>query len=230
MSSVNLELFQWVLTLVHIKNKQISNLAIMGNISDGMRKSIHEVMYRCAVACRTQDKLNSAVVISRDEFTVSNSDLHASPSEYLQDFAELDPAFHGNFSCPRRFNSVGLDGAVRALCRICKNISEPANGLVLNRSAQCLPQSFQALYRDLGCLATEFLNYRYHEECRDMFFPNSDSSSVVAKGPVDSNSTDNTHSLRFLSMAFRSVSCRCKFSNNAEVEVRELSEFTLYAL
>ena len=39
-----------------------------------------------------------------------------------------------------------------------------------------------------------------------MFFPNSDSSSVVAKGPVDSNSTDNTHSLRFLSMAFRSVS------------------------
>ena len=126
--------------------------------------------------------------------------------------------------------SVGLDGAVRALCRICKNISEPANGLVLNRSAQCLPQSFQALYRDLGCLATEFLNYRYHEECRDMFFPNSDSSSVVAKGPVDSNSTDNTHSLRFLSMAFRSVSCRCKFSNNAKVEVRELSEFTLYAL
>ena len=125
---------------------------------------------------------------------------------YLQDYAELDPAFHGNFSCPKRSNSVGLDGAVRALCRICKNVTEPANGLVLNKSAQCLPLTSRDLYNQLGCLAREFLRFQYHEECHDMFFPNSDSSSVVAKGPVDSNSTDNTHSLRFLSMAFRSVS------------------------
>ena len=39
-----------------------------------------------------------------------------------------------------------------------------------------------------------------------MFYPNSDSPSVAAHFDVDDSTTDQTHSLRFLSMAFRSVS------------------------
>ena len=117
----------------------------------------------------------------------------------------LDPVFHGNFSCPRKSNSVSLDGAVLALCRICKNITDPANGLVLNRSAQCLPAIYgQNNY--LSCLVSEVWRYRSYSECRDMFYPNSDSPSVAAHFDVDDSTTDQTHSLRFLSMAFRSVS------------------------
>ena len=39
-----------------------------------------------------------------------------------------------------------------------------------------------------------------------MFYPNSDSPSVAAHFDVDESTTDQTHSLRYLSMAFRSVS------------------------
>ena len=122
---------------------------------------------------------------------------------FIQNYAVLDPAFHGNFSCPRKPHSVSLDGAVLALCRICKNITDPANGLVLNRSAQCLPLLSN---NDLSCLLSEVWRYRSYKECRDMFYPNSDSPSVAAHFDVDESTTDQTHSLRYLSMAFRSVS------------------------
>ena len=95
-----------------------------------------------------------------------------------------------------------------ALCRICKNITDPANGLVLNKSAQCLPL-LSGQNNDLSCLLSEVWRYRSYQECRDMFHPNSDSPLVAAHFGVDDSTTDQTHSLRYLSMAFRSVSLEC---------------------
>ena len=91
--------------------------------------------------------------------------------------------------------------AIRAMCRICLNVSDPANGLVLKGNFQCFAPS---LLSQLGCLLDKA---RPLPECQPFVTPSySAKVTVKAEAGVYYNTTNGVRSLQYLAMAFRSVS------------------------
>lgn len=120
----------------------------------------------------------------------------------LQDWAVLDEVFHNSFTCPLPRNSISLTGTLRALCRLCLNISNPENGLVLNGTYMCFPQS---LLTTFSCLRNYlFLSPECNKVYQEAQHQDKSSTSVLAEYKVDNNK-DGSTSLRYLAMAFRSV-------------------------
>ena len=121
------------------------------------------------------------------------------PSPF-QDLAELDPAFNANFSCPQKSGFVSLKGTIRALCRLCANITDPVNGLVLDRNAQCLPSPSSKFSTLLYCWGISSINQL--SECQ----------GVHSKGgyvnPHISNE-DGRRTMKYYAMTFLSVSILC---------------------
>ncbi len=116
----------------------------------------------------------------------------------------LDLSFKNSFTYPRdsTYASTSLLGTVNALCRICKNITDPKNGLVLNRNAQCFPDSisktttFEKFLSNLGVS-----NYRSLPGCQGL-----PPSNTTVKAKFGNETTTTSTSLTFLAMAFQSVS------------------------
>lgn len=124
-------------------------------------------------------------------------------SSLFQDFAILDTNFNSTFSCPMDLASQSvISGSIRALCRICLNISNPDNGLVLKGNYECLPR---AIVNDLSCFLSVF---REIKECRPLLESlQSPPKGVTVKANHGMyNRGDGTKSLQYLAMAFRSVS------------------------
>ena len=123
----------------------------------------------------------------------------------------LDSSFSDVFSCnlnpysgPTRISK--LKGALNGLCRLCSNISNPQNGLVLDGNFQCFPQSHGILQ---SCILEVAKNI---SECKSLLHSERSKLSVRAKASIvtnQSNVTGMEHKhvqLRYLAMAFRSVS------------------------
>ncbi len=113
-----------------------------------------------------------------------------------------DDSFVGNFTCSSRPGIINPKGAVRAFCRICTNISSPDNGLIMEGNYNCFPRtllssSFRCLYYSAQSLP----------ECQPLLRQDTRNVSVTAAADSYYNSTDGgTKNLRYLSMAFKSVS------------------------
>ena len=115
-----------------------------------------------------------------------------------QNLAVLDPAFKENFSCPRK-TSAPLSGTIRALCRLCRNIIDPDNGLVLNRNAQCFPSTSQ-FSSWLRCWDVSDLS-----GCEDVL---SLDGNVALDLKIDRDESGR-QSLRYYAMGFLSVRAVC---------------------
>jgi len=105
---------------------------------------------------------------------------------------------------------------VRAICRLCSNISNPNNGLVLDGNYECIPQVSQNTdsFHLLSCLLGEVSGV---EECREVFARQADnyggggensSISVPALASVSEGEVQGGPGLQmqYLAMGFRSVS------------------------
>ena len=119
--------------------------------------------------------------------------------------AILNPAFSSTLTCPpSSFSSPPpLIATVRAMCRICSNISNPARGLVLSGSFNCFPAKLRpildnCLYQSARKRVTDL------EECRTV--KDSTNAHIEAEFNYTVSSGDQK-SLQFLAMAFRTVSC-----------------------
>lgn len=110
-----------------------------------------------------------------------------------------EDSFYGNLTCNYRPNKIDLTGSVRALCRLCANITNPANGLIMEGNFNCFPTSLKAF----GCLLNIAVNL---PECQGVLVPDTRNVSVLAESGVYYNTTDRSTSLQYLAMAFRSVS------------------------
>lgn len=123
---------------------------------------------------------------------------------HTQDFAMLDPTFNSTFTCPvDPANENIILGSIRAMCRICKNISNPDNGLILKGNYQCFAPG---LVRDFGCLLDLAKGIK---ECLPFVssFSSSSSKGVTVKADYGGHVNDRgTRQLQYLAMAFRSVS------------------------
>ena len=121
----------------------------------------------------------------------------------LQEYARLDTSFSTLFTCNSNLalaNPARVTGALRAMCRICANISNPANNLTLVGNYQCLPRSVQ---NSLSCLFPVISNIA---ECRPLLL-GADASKVSVSATANvTGSTYGKKSLFYLAMAFRSVS------------------------
>ena len=126
------------------------------------------------------------------------------PHPFLQRQAILDKSFSSMFTCPppssSSFSLPSLLGTLRAMCRVCHNISNPANGLVLNGTFTCFPPEIVETLES-KCLPPGF-SLSNLEECRAA---KSGNSYVRAHYNYTKTET-GAGSLRFLAMAFRSVS------------------------
>ena len=107
--------------------------------------------------------------------------------------AVVDSRFSQVFRCPSPSVNY-LTGTVRALCRLCANLSDPSNGLVLPSGAECFPAAL--LQSGPSCLRATFSSVT---EC---------SGLLTQAETIDAKFAHNTttNSLVFLAMAFRSVS------------------------
>ena len=104
--------------------------------------------------------------------------------------------YNKGFSQSLRYSRGHLfiyDKLVRAMCRICRNISNPANGLVQPNGAKCFPASF----------ASYLANY---QECA--FLSQTSSSTALTVDPLIyvEAANSNSFSVKSVVMAFRSVS------------------------
>lgn len=122
----------------------------------------------------------------------------------LQDFALLDSKFNSTFTCPvNPSNKNIILGSIRAMCRICQNISNPDNGLVLKGNYQCFDPHLQ---NDFNCLVNLAREIR---EClpfvRSFTSPTPKGVTVKA-GYGKYMDQRGTRQLQYLAMAFRSVS------------------------
>ena len=126
------------------------------------------------------------------------------PHPFLQRQAILDKSFSSMFTCPppssSSFSLPSLLGTLRAMCRVCHNISNPANGLVLNGTFTCFPPEIVETLES-KCLPPGF-SLSDLEECRAA---KSGNSYVRAHYNYTKTET-GAGTLRFLAMAFRSVS------------------------
>ena len=125
------------------------------------------------------------------------------PSLFLQRQAVLDKSFSTMFTCPPSSSSYSLPsllGTLRAMCRVCHNISNPANGLVLNGTFTCFPPEIVKTLED-KCLPPGF-SLSNLEECREVKGGN----SYVRAHYNYTKTQTGAVTLRFLAMAFRSVS------------------------
>ncbi len=127
-----------------------------------------------------------------------------------------DDSFVGNFTCSSRPGIVNSTGAIRAFCRICNNISSPDNGLIMEGNYNCLPRtllstSFRCLYDSAWSLP----------ECQPLFRQDIRNVSVTAAADSYSNSTDGgTKNLRYLAMAFKSVSQYTRLHTQAQLNTQ----------
>ena len=122
---------------------------------------------------------------------------------HTQDFAVLNANFNSTFSCPLSPGSQTLiTGSIRAMCRICLNISNPDNGLVLKGNFQCFSR---ALVNDLGCLINIAQGVKECLPLINAFTSSSKAVTVKAEHGIHKD-TDGTITLQYLAMAFRSVS------------------------
>lgn len=129
---------------------------------------------------------------------------HVLPEDGDENSAVLDPGFHSLFTYPFPSDSTNsrLTGAVRALCRICANVSNPDNGLALEGNYQCVPASsrdgyMQSVMAHLSPIAAAL------PECGTFLNYNSENRSVYAGG--GGNRTAFGISLLFLAMSFKST-------------------------
>ncbi len=112
-----------------------------------------------------------------------------------------DDSFVGNFTCSSRPGIINSTGAIRAFCRICNNISSPDNGLIIEGNYNCLPRT---LLSSFPCL---YNSARSLPECQPLLLRDRRNVSVTAAADSYYNSTDGgTKNLRYLAMAFKSVS------------------------
>lgn len=120
---------------------------------------------------------------------------------FLQDYAIQDDSFIGNFTCNQKpANTIDLTGSIRALCRICSNISNPDNGLIMEGNYNCLPSSLFS--PSFSCLRSIALKV---PECLPLLTQDTSNVSVIAEAGIHYNRTTGTSNVQFVAMAFRSV-------------------------
>ena len=112
---------------------------------------------------------------------------------YHKNSAVVDSRFSQTLRCPVQSSSQVM-GTLRALCRLCANLSNPSNGLVLPDGAECAPIGL--VQSNLPCLLPIITSMA---EC---------SSLLLQADALDAKYSYNitTNRLVFLAMAFRSVS------------------------
>ena len=130
--------------------------------------------------------------------------MHTHTHTHSQDFALLDSKFNLTFTCPvDPANKNIILGSIRAMCRICQNVSNPDNGLVLKGNYQCFAPG---LANDFSCLLNLARGIR---ECLPFVssFTSSSSKGVTVKAGYGKHMDNRgTRQLQYLAMAFRSVS------------------------
>lgn len=126
-----------------------------------------------------------------------------------QQTARLDHSFTSLFTCtspyrsPPSTNTGRLTGALRAMCRICANISNLSNNLTLGGNYQCVPSSGDRYLQSmLSCLQPTMYSI---PECSSLFTADPSKISVSATANV-TQTVGGSISLFYLAMAFRSVS------------------------
>jgi hypothetical protein len=125
---------------------------------------------------------------------------HTHTHTHSQDFALLDPKFNFTFTCPvDPANRNIILGSIRAMCRICQNISNPDNDLILKGNFQCFAPG---LANDFGCLLNLARGIR---ECRPLVSSASTKGVTVKAGYGEHTDDRGTKQLQYLAMAFRSV-------------------------
>ncbi len=118
-----------------------------------------------------------------------------------------DDSFVGNLTCSSKPSHVDLTGTIRALCRICSNVTNPDNGLIMQGNFNCLPSSL--LSSPFYCLYNQV---RSLPECLPLLSRDrrNVSSAVGAVADTYYNVTDGgSRNLQYMAMGFRSVSCMC---------------------
>lgn len=127
---------------------------------------------------------------------VSRFERNYSPTHVLPKNNKLGTVvYNKGFSQSLRYSRGHLfiyDKLVRAMCRICRNISNPANGLVQPNGAKCFPASF----------ASYLANY---QECA--FLSQTSSSTALTVDPLIyvEAANSNSFSVKSVVMAFRSI-------------------------
>ena len=112
--------------------------------------------------------------------------------------AIMDTAFSSAFTCPpsSSSSSFSLSGTVRAMCRLCQNISNPNNSLVLEGTFSCFPSSLTSML--YSCHSIDASRY---EECAGVLGSNDHIDTEY-----NITSSNGKRTLNYLAMAFRSVS------------------------
>ncbi len=114
-----------------------------------------------------------------------------------------DDSFVGNITCRPKPGDIDLTGSIRALCRICTNISDPKNDLIMQGNYNCFPSflksTFYCLYNSLSILP----------ECQHVLYRDRSnvSQAVLAVANTYYNvSNGGSTNLQYMAMGFRSVS------------------------
>lgn len=123
----------------------------------------------------------------------SYSVTHLLPEEGFGNTAVVDSVFSRTLRCPITAQVSHVTGTLKALCRLCANLSNTINGLVLPNGAECFP--VELAQSRLTCLLNVMMSI---PECSNLQLQ---ADALDTKYGYN----DSTNSVTFLAMAFRST-------------------------